>query len=62
MGDRAGEGPLAGLRVLEFARGRAGSIAGMLLADYGADVLRIEPPGGDPFWDEVPGYPVWHRG
>ena len=62
MGDRAGGGPLAGLRVLEFARGRAGSIAGMLLADYGAEVLRIEPPGGDPFWDEVPGYPVWHRG
>lgn len=55
-------GPLSGLRVLELGRGRAGAIAGMLLADYGADVLRIEPPGGDPLWDELPGYPVWHRG
>lgn len=55
-------GPLSGLRVLELTRGRAGAIAGMLLADYGAEVLRIEPPGGDPLWDELPGYPVWHRG
>ncbi len=62
MSDEASCGPLAGLRVLEFTRGRAGAIAGMLLADYGAEVLRIEPPGGDPLWDELPGYPVWHRG
>ncbi len=55
-------GPLVGLRVLDLTRGRAGAIAGMLLADYGADVLRIEPPGGDPLWDELPGYAVWHRG
>lgn len=48
--------------MLELTRGRAGAIAGMLLAEYGADVLRIEPPGGDPLWDELPGYPVWHRG
>ena len=62
MSTEASGGPLAGLRVLELTRGRAGAIAGMLLADYGADVLRIEPPGGDPLWDELPGYPVWHRG
>ncbi|MDG2307724.1 MAG: CoA transferase [Candidatus Binatia bacterium] len=55
-------GPLVGLRVLDFTRGRAGALTGMLLADYGAEVLRIEPPGGDPLWDELPGYPVWHRG
>lgn len=60
MGSKSG--PLDGLKVLEFTRGRAGAIAGMLFAEYGAEVLRIEPPGGDPLWDDLPGYPVWHRG
>ncbi|GIW08897.1 MAG: putative CoA-transferase [Dehalococcoidia bacterium] len=42
-GDRA----LAGLRVLDLT-GPAGSYAGKLMAELGADVLKIEPPGGDP--------------
>lgn len=37
--------PLAGLRVLDLTRVIAGPIAGRLLAAYGADVLRIDPPG-----------------
>lgn len=41
-------GPLAGMRVVEIARNVAGPYAAKLLADYGADVVRIEPPGGDP--------------
>jgi crotonobetainyl-CoA:carnitine CoA-transferase CaiB-like acyl-CoA transferase len=41
--------PLAGLRVLECATGIAGPYAGKLLADAGAEVLKIEHPvGGDP--------------
>jgi len=39
-------GPLSGLRVLEFAQYAAGPFAGMLLADLGADVVKIERPGG----------------
>ncbi|MCP3989944.1 MAG: CoA transferase, partial [Actinomycetia bacterium] len=39
--------PLAGVRVLELAEGIAGPYAGKLLADYGADVIKVEPPDGD---------------
>ena len=38
---------MAGLRVLELADQR-GSLCGRLLADMGADVIKVEPPGGDP--------------
>ncbi len=39
--------PLAGVRVVEFGNLIGGPYAGMLLADMGADVVKIEPPGGD---------------
>ncbi|MGB8651320.1 MAG: CaiB/BaiF CoA-transferase family protein [Mycobacteriales bacterium] len=43
------QGPLVGLRVLELGSFIAGPFAGQLLGDYGADVVKVEPPeGGDP--------------
>jgi len=41
-------GPLAGVRVLELGSSVAGPFCGRLLADFGAEVLKVEPPTGDP--------------
>lgn len=38
-------GPLAGVKVVEFAQVIAGPLAGTLMADLGADVVHVEPPG-----------------
>lgn len=46
-GDTVGEGPLSGLRVIDMSSSYAGPTAAMYLADLGADVVKIEPPGGD---------------
>ena len=39
--------PLAGLKVIEVAQGVAGPHCGRILAAFGADVVKIEPPSGD---------------
>ncbi|HEX5380578.1 MAG TPA: CoA transferase, partial [Phenylobacterium sp.] len=50
----------AGLRVADFTQGIAGPMAAMLLGDFGAEVVKIEPPSGDRLRDH-PGYQVFNR-
>jgi formyl-CoA transferase len=66
------QGPLAGLRVLELGQLIAGPFAARMMADFGADVIKVEPPtragheGGDPLrkWrklhpDDPSGTSLW---
>ncbi len=45
---------LEDLRVLDLSNGVAGNYCGKLFADYGADVVKAEPPGGDPLRRQGP--------
>jgi crotonobetainyl-CoA:carnitine CoA-transferase CaiB-like acyl-CoA transferase len=58
-------GPLAGLRVIDISTVVAAPFAAALLADYGADVLKVELPGrGDPLRALAPhkdGVPLWWK-
>ena len=51
---------LDGIRVIDFGQYIAGPLTAMFLADHGADVVRVDPPGG-PRWD-TPANAVWNRG
>ncbi|MBE7519629.1 MAG: CoA transferase [Thermoflexaceae bacterium] len=53
--------PLSGIRVVEYHAGVAAAIAGLFLRDAGAEVIKIEPPGGDASRCE-PGNQQWNRG
>ncbi len=56
-------GPLSGVRVLDLSRLVAGGMCGMLLGDFGAEVVKVEQPGrGDPLrtWS-AGGLPLWWR-
>src|ERR1700722_15975537 len=49
-----------GLKVVDCSQGLVGPMAAMLLADFGAEVLKVEPPGGDRAAAK-PGYQMWNR-
>ncbi len=53
-------GALDGIRILDLSWGIAGPLGVLLLAEQGADVIKVEPPGGDPF-RVYDGYKVWTR-
>ena len=56
--------PLDGIRVIEFGQLLAGPFAGCILGYFGAEVIKVEPPEGDPIrgWREVDkGTSYWWR-
>jgi crotonobetainyl-CoA:carnitine CoA-transferase CaiB-like acyl-CoA transferase len=55
------EQALSGLRVVDLSNTLAGSQASLLFADYGAEVVHVEPPGGSVLRTQ-PAYPLWARG
>lgn len=65
-----GQGPLAGIRVLEIAQAIAVPMCGLILSDMGAEVVKIEPPSGDSYrWasgvffpGESKGFAIFNRG
>lgn len=52
---------LGGFSVVDLTTGPVGGVATTVLADFGADVLKLEPPGGDRF-RALPGSSLWLRG
>lgn len=64
MSETKNAGPLAGVRVVEMGQLIAGPFCGQLMGDFGAEVIKIEPPGtGDPMreWGQQKknGKPLW---
>ncbi|MDP6495940.1 MAG: CoA transferase, partial [Dehalococcoidia bacterium] len=53
--------PLENMVVLDFSSGRAGAIATMVMSDFGAEVIKVEPPEGDPY-RAFPQALLWNRG
>src|SRR5262252_7451372 len=53
--DAGRKGPLDGVRVLDLSRLVAGNMVSLQLGDLGADVMKVEPPHGDPLRDWLDG-------
>jgi len=61
-GGSEGRQPLSGIRVLDLGTVIAGAHAGGVLANLGADVVKIEPVEGDPFRSDNGGFQAYNRG
>src|SRR3990170_7131992 len=53
--------PCDDILVIDFSWWMAGPLATMVLADNGAEVIKVEPPDGDPARD-LPAFQTWNRG
>jgi len=53
---------LGGIRVIDLTSGPAGGLATMILADFGAEVIRIVRPAANDPLEALPAAPMWHRG
>ena len=53
--------PLSRFRIVELGIGPVSGMAATVLADFGADVIKVVPPGGDPF-RAMGSWPLWTRG
>ena len=53
--------PLYGLVVVDESQGPMAGLATLVLSDFGAQVIKLEPPGGDP-WRAMGSAPLWLRG
>ncbi len=53
---------LNGIRVIDLTRGPAGGLASMMLADFGAEVLRVVQRSTPDPLEKLPAAPMWHRG
>ena len=54
--------PCDDIRVIDLSSGRQGGITTMVLADFGAEVIKVEQPGGDPARETEYSWPMWLRG
>lgn len=54
-------GIFSDIRILDLSEGMSGSVATMVFADFGAEVIKVEPPGGDTY-RQNPAWRQWNRG
>ena len=60
-GDGKTADALGGLKVLNLSPSLGGAFVGQFFADFGAEVVLVEPPGGSPLRQQA-GWPIWSRG
>jgi crotonobetainyl-CoA:carnitine CoA-transferase CaiB-like acyl-CoA transferase len=61
MSDGNKKEALGGIRVLNLSQNFAGAMVGQFFADFGAEVVLVEPPGGSPLRKQA-AWPMWSRG